>query len=128
MSSPGFCGGRFIWFLPALCWWVWLWLGRLFGVECRHPRGQCEVRMPMLEWGRAGVWCTTLGGVDFTFFRLGLGSFVTDELSLCTREIESPSSSVIVMKPPMEPREVTAFSCAKAAPWDRSVLHPLIEW
>lgn len=23
-------GGK-LWVLPTLCWWVWLWLGRLFG-------------------------------------------------------------------------------------------------
>lgn len=118
VSSPGFCGGRFVWLLPACAGGCGRGWGACLGVECRHPRGQCGVYVPTLEWGRVVLYqCTHLGGVDFNFVDRGPGPFVTDELRLCTREgVESPSSSVFVMKPPVEPREATAFSCAQAAP------------
>ena len=42
--------------------------GALFGgVECRHPRGQVGVSMPMIEWGRWRSGAPRSAGVDFNF-------------------------------------------------------------
>ena len=57
-----------------------------------------------------------MGDVDFTFVDLVPGPLVADELRLCARSVESPSSCQIVMIPPVEVREASAFSCAQAAP------------
>lgn len=87
-------------------------------------------------WGYAcqclngGGWCSgalRLGDVDFTFVDLVPGPLVADELRLCARSVESPSSCLIVMKPPVEVRGGERFLLRSSCTvMDRSVLHTAI--
>lgn len=115
LSSPGFCGGCLVWFLPACAGGLACGWGACLGVECRHFRGRCGVCMLMLESGAGGglvncawaVWTSpSLIWAQGPLLRMS-SAFVQGELRAQVRALSQEL--------PVEVREATAFSCAQAA-------------
>ena len=92
MSSPGFCGGWFIW-----CRWLPVVIVPGGGGRVpRRLRARRGVRIPMAECGRVvPVPVDPLGGGDLDGVDVLPGSLVADELGLVQR-VERLGQSIVV--------------------------------